>query len=310
MRGAVGLGYRRLLIIAVGCTLAAAAIVTAVMIATVRASVADARPGSAASVPTSETLTVGIGRVPGGLRQWKAYMAAFSRLEQDLDRPVAVRLLPDESAAVGVFGSGEVDIALVTLSAYLRLEREGTAVLVAAPTLAGESSNAAMLVVRADSHFKGLEDLRGTRVALRVGSTAGEGYAKWLLASVGETPDRFFGEVIETESHDTNLEMLSRGTADATFVPRWDLAGWPEDAFRTLVESPPFGMPPVVARHDLDPEIVKRVRASLIATVPASSPATASALTGFVSVTSDDYAFARVLASFKERASESGSPVR
>lgn len=289
-----------LLIIAVGCSFVAAAIVTAVMFSTVRSSLADGPQGTDQAVATlSDSLVVGVGRVAGGPKQWDAYLTAFARLEDDLGRPLSVRLLPDEATVADAFDDGDVDIALVTLSAYLRLESEGTAELIATPVIGGQDRNAAMLVVRDDSAFRSLEDLRGARVVFSTNSIAGEGYATWLLGEFGETPDSFFGEVVRSESQEASFERVSSGEADAAFVPRGDLFGWPQGVFRAVAESPPFGMPPVVARRGLDPELVDLIRTSLTTEGAAPLSAGQGELHGFVAVTAEDFEFARILASHR-----------
>ena len=253
-------------------------------------------PGAAE--PGARRLVVGIGRVPGGPREWGAYMTAFARLEADLGQPVVVRLLQDYDAVDQALRFEEVDIALVSVSRYLTAENEARTVLVAAPTIDSRVRNSAMLVVRADSPYQELEDLRGARVALRPGSLGGEGFAAWFLESQGETIDSFFSSVVDTESQDASLRHVVQGSADATFVPRWDLFGWSDETFRSLAESPEWAMPPIVAQSDLGVDLIDSIRESLTSESTAEALMESRALDGFYAVAPDDYAFARTLMSY------------
>ena len=282
--------------LALAATLLAALGVSLLMSAVLDRFVAGTRGDSSAlaDVP-SDPLVVGVGRVPGGPAEWDAFMTAFARLENDLDRPVVVRLLSEDSSVAEGFAEQEFDIALVSVSKYLRLEKEGKAVLVASPVIAGDPDNCAMLVVRSDSEFTDVEELRGARAAIMADSLAGEGFARRLLEERGETAESFFGSVVVTDSQYESLELVARGLADAAFVPRWNLFGWSEETFRSLVQSPAFAMPPVVARSTLDEASVDRIRESLTSQETASALPAARALDGFVVVTDQDFAFARVL---------------
>lgn len=289
---------RRLLWLAVATTavvtIAGSAVVWHLFVSTF------ARPdagGSAASPPAGDPLTVVVGRTPGGPSEWIAYAAVFAQLQKDLGRPVKVRYVLDRDDSADLVRSGAADIALVASRVYIDLARDGAAVLVAAPVVAGQPGDAAVLVVSAASSFQTLEDLRGRRLVLAPGSLAGRSFAVLLVQERAGTPlEEFFGSVVEAGEQDANLTAVAKGEADATALRRTSLATWPEGTFRVVTSSPEFGTPPIVARRGLDEATIARVRESLL-TMQARGviPSSGSALTGFVPARDSDYDYLRLL---------------
>lgn len=247
---------------------------------------------------TAQPLVVGLARTPGGPDEWRAFAVAFARLEDDIGRPVTLKLIQTHSGVADLLRSGEVDIALAHVNTYLELEQDEEVTLVVAPVIAGESRDRAVLVVSRDSEFETVQDLEGQRVVLDEGSISSEGCARWLLAPLGATPDSFFGEIDYTESQDTNLEQVARGDAEATCVRRSALAAWSDYSFRVIAESPEFGLPPIMARQGLDMATIARIRQSLVSGRTAAALPSTSALGGFLLVTPDDYDFSRVLQTY------------
>lgn len=239
-------------------------------------------------------LVIGIGRTPGGAGEWVAYARVFAQLQRDLERPVVLRYALNHPEIERLVAEGEVDIALVPIYVYLKLQESSDATLVAAPSIAEDTRNTAVLAVAADSDHVGLEDLRGGRIVMTRRSLAGRPFAQWLLLGSGENIDDFFGSIDESDAQDLDLGDVANGRADAACVSLDALAPWPEGTFRVLVESPTFGMPPVVARAGLDRDTIAQVRRSL--TTVELRRAEHSALSGFVTVSDTDYAFARTLA--------------
>jgi ABC-type phosphate/phosphonate transport system substrate-binding protein len=290
---------RRLLILAVLSTLLVVAVGSLIMWQLLGSYLGGGRANGAPNGDTTaQPLVVGLARTPGGPAEWRSYAVVFARLEEDIGRPVQLKLIQTHSGVADLLRSGEVDIALAHVNTYLELEQDGEAVLVVAPVIAGESRDRAVLVVARESEFETVQDLEGQRIVLEEGSLSSEGCARWILASLGATPDSFFGEMEYAESQDTDLEMVARGDADATCVRLSALAAWSEDSFRVIAESPEFGLPPIVARQGLDMATVARIRESLVSARTAAALPSTSALGGFLLVTPEDYDFSRILQSY------------
>jgi ABC-type phosphate/phosphonate transport system substrate-binding protein len=189
----------------------------------------------------------------------------------------------------------EVDMALVSTSSYLSLAEEGLAVLVAAPVIEERVEDAAVLVVAAASDVYDIADLRGRALAVTTDSLAGEPFVRWLLDRLALPGDTFFSPTVHRESPDDCLGLVAGGEASAAAVRRSDIASWPAGSFRVLFTSPGFAMPPLVARADLEPDIVTAVRGSLVSDSMRATIPEDSALDGFRAVSAADYEFVRML---------------
>ena len=81
-----------------------------------------------------------------------------------------------------------------------------------------------------------------------------------------ETPESFFQSYVYTWGHDKSIKAVAQGIVDGAAVDHliWEYANRvsPELTSRTKVikKSPPFGIPPVVSRLGLDPELIKKVK--------------------------------------------------
>lgn len=286
---------QRLRLFAVLTTLLTVAICVALLWSAFSAFFSDSDDAIGRQDEVPGTLVVAVGRTPGGPGEWISYAAAFANLQDDLGRPVQLRYIAEGSAMADLFRDGQTDIALVTVGTYLELDATGDATLVAAPVVAGQERDAAVLVVSRRSEVEALEGLRGQPVVLTQGSLSGDKYAQWLMRENATTPGDFFGQILFAESQDTALGDVDTGRATAACVRRSGLASWPTDAFRVVASSPEFGMPPVIARADLDPALVEAVRASLLGFDAASRLPSSALLERFVPAAADDYAFARTL---------------
>jgi len=74
------------------------------------------------------------------------------------------------------------------------------------------------LVVKKESTFQSLEDLRGkTYVYNQLLSNSGYNMPRFKLIEIGET-DGFFGKVLRSGSHEESIRMVAEGEADASYV--------------------------------------------------------------------------------------------
>lgn len=242
---------------------------------------------------SAQPLRVGIARTPGGPGEWITFAKVLAQLERDLNRPVIVRYSISREDQMRLFQRREIDVALMSALAYVDVHSVGGLTIIAVPVVLNEPTDAAVMVVLAESDVNQLGDLRDKRYAVSA-DLAGVSFTYWLLTERGENPKRFFS-VTTTGSQDVNLAKVSRGEVDATSVRRSALAAWPKGMFRIIEKSPDLGIPPFAASKNLDDETLKQVRRSLLSAAYRGVIPTGSALTGFRTATNEDYDFARVL---------------
>jgi len=291
---------RTLLVVAIVATAVTVTVGSAIMLGLSQALVEpdDAAPSAAL---TGEPLLVSVGRTPGGPREWMAFAASFSHLQVALGRPVQIHYALDRGSTPEMVGAGDVDLAVISVDAYLKLSERDAVTLVAVPLIEGQTADTAVAVVAGDSAIDTVEGLRGGSVAIMSGTLASDGYAHQLFGEYGGA-EVFFTQVETPETHEDCLELVAGGLIDATLVRRSALSAWPEGTFKVIAESPAFGIAPVVARADLDPQVVEDIRDALLSVAASGVLPGDSRLTGFAEANEQDYAYARELKTLLESA--------
>ena len=127
------------------------------------------------------------------------------------------------------------------------------------------------LIVRKDSKFKKLEDLRGaTFVYNEESSNSGYNMPRYKLLKLGQTQG-FFGKLVRSGSHEESIRMVATGKADASFVDSLVLDfdretghGWASEV-KVIDSLGPAGIPPVVVSGKASADVRKRVKDALLA---------------------------------------------
>jgi phosphonate transport system substrate-binding protein len=163
------------------------------------------------------------------------------------------------------------DIAIVCTYPYIRGEKEFGMQALVVPQIKGETTYQSIILVPAASPAKTLLDLRGKRFASAdIISTTGWLFPAMLLMDAGENPNKFFGELVLTGSHDRSLQAVVDGFVDGAAVHGivYDqiVAEDPSTLgkVKVLVKSAPFGIPPIVVHPDLDPQLKKDILSVLL----------------------------------------------
>ena len=246
---------------------------------------------------STSALVVVVSRTPGGPGEWDDFTRVIGYLSRELDRPVRIRYLTNEEDVPEVVTTEDIDIGLICAHHYFELAREGVIKGVVTPVVAGTSCTRHQLIVRADSEYRGLSDLRGSVVAASTKSSLGGwAYLQWMCDQEGLDLDTYFGEVRLGATQGIHIADLAAGRIDATVVNTMQVVHTDMSPFRVLAESPEFGAPPVVVDSTLDPETVTAIREALLAFDPEDELPGDSFIDGFVPVESVDYSFQTELA--------------
>ncbi|NOY69045.1 MAG: PhnD/SsuA/transferrin family substrate-binding protein, partial [Deltaproteobacteria bacterium] len=139
------------------------------------------------------------------------------------------------------------------------------------PVINGKPFYQAYLIVRKDSPFRTLMDLKGHTFAFTdPDSNTGALVPRYWLSQLGQTPDTFFNAVIFTHSHDNSIMAVAKSMVDGACVgsPFWDYfqARNPVYTSRTRIikKSEWFGGPPLVAAKHLSVGLKSKIRHLLV----------------------------------------------
>ena len=165
----------------------------------------------------------------------------------------------------------KVDMAFVCSGPYVSGHDAFGLELLAAPQVGGAPQYYSYLIVPATSTVGSLEGLRGKTFAFTdPQSNTGRIVPTYLVSKIGSTPDRYFGKVFYTYSHDNSIKAVATGAADGAAVDSliWEYSQAHDPTYtsktRVILKSDPFGSPPVVVHPDLDPVLKARLRDALL----------------------------------------------
>lgn len=179
-------------------------------------------------------------------------------------------MLVDTSPGMdALFGGGLLDAAFGCGLPYVwkAAEAEPTVRLLAAPVMPSPRYHDrpiyyADVIVRHDSRFQSVDDLRGASFAFnQTISFSGYVLPQYHWLTLGENLLMFFGQTLETGSHANSMDWVEAGQADCaaidTVVLDMEFLQRPHrrDAFRVLANCGPASIPPIMASARLSPDV-------------------------------------------------------
>lgn len=167
--------------------------------------------------------------------------------------------------------TGGVDAAFVCAGPYVEGRQQFGLQLLAMPLVNGKPLYYSYIIVPAGSSARRLEDLRGTSFAFTdPKSNSGRLVPTYLLSKIGETPEHFFSKTHFTYGHDKSIRAVAEGLVNGAAVDSliWEYTKLknPQLTARTriLLRSDPYGIPPVVVRAGLNPQLKRRLQYVLL----------------------------------------------
>jgi phosphonate transport system substrate-binding protein len=170
-----------------------------------RAEVKQVRMGIAGGEEGSVTL--------GTWKQYQIYLQSITGL------PTKLYQATDYNGIIQAMASGQVDMGQLGAAAYASLDAQVGPK--AAPILIQRSPEGATgyysgILVRADSPYRKIEDLRGKTIGyVDFNSTSGYLYPRWKLRDQGIDPDSFFSKSAITGGHTQGVLALANRQFDA-----------------------------------------------------------------------------------------------
>jgi len=195
----------------------------------------------------------------------------------------------------------------------------GQFALLGAPTYnvpgCGVATHRAFVIVRKDSSYRTIEDLRASKFALNSWhSNSGMNLPRIMLARLRVTAP-FFGSVIETGSHTESIRRVAAGDLDAASIDCVTYGFFsdfcPEKIrdLRVLGETPESPAIPFVTSVATPPEQIDALRAALLRL--ANDPSHKPVLRGLriETITAVDLAFYGRIMAYEREAADLGYPV-
>lgn len=237
-----------------------------------------------------------------------ATTARFKELAEVFKKKTGVELkiftASDYAGTVQALTSGQIQMAQMGGSAYSSawIDSDGQVEpLVANKELDGQLGYHSILIVKADSPYQKLEDLKGKTLAWAdANSTSGYLIPMVSLRAAGIEPQKYFGKTLFSGGHEQSVLGVINGQFDSAFT--WSSKGHNAgqiramvdrgvlkmDQFRVIWESPLIPNPVVVVRKDM-PADMKRDLLAFWTDLQASHPQVAAAAargktSGFVAV--------------------------
>ena len=193
------------------------------------------------------------------------YAPLVTQIGRSLGRPIDLRISASYVAHINAVGHDQVDLALLGPATYVRvLERYGSKPLLARYEVDGKPELRGVIVVPRDSPVKTIGELRGRRFAFGdPESTMAYSVPAWALLRAGVPITALGGHDFVGSHANVALGVLA-GDYDAGAVRRDIYETYAPRGLRSLAELPSTPGQLIVARSNLPPSDVERVRSLLL----------------------------------------------
>lgn len=245
-------------------------------------------PAEEQSQPSRQMpLRIGMGAMITPKDGYVYYQRLQKYIEKKLGMPVQLVDRENYDEMNGLLESGGVDAAFVCAGPYVEGKTKFGMELLAMPLVKGKPLYYSYIIVPSDSPATSLRELRGKVFAFTdPKSNSGKLVPTYMLARMKQTPESFFSRVEFTYGHDLSIRAVAEKLVDGAAVDSliWEYTALknPELTARTRIieKSEPYGIPPVVVRPGMDPELKKRLKEVLLSV--AQNPEGKEILTGMM----------------------------
>jgi len=218
-----------------------------------------------------EVIKIGVASMITPVDAVKYYQEIVDYIGEQINQPVQMVHRRTYEEMDSLLERGEVKVAFICSSPYVRnRERFGIELLVA-PKVNGRTIYHSYIIVHKDSPIKSFEELKGKVFAFTdPRSNSGKLYPTYLLKTMGFSPERFFKRTVYSYSHNKSVEMVAKrivdGAAVESIVYEYMLkkASPYAEQTRVIKRSPPFGIPPVVVTKDINPETKRKIKEAFL----------------------------------------------
>lgn len=222
------------------------------------------------SLPENEPLRVAVAAMISPRETFDYYQALLDYLTHKLGYPIELVQRKTYGEINELFLKNQLDLAFICTGPYATSREKYGFEAIATPQVRGSPTYQSYLIVKKDSNYSSLNDLRNREFAFTdPESNTGSLVPRYWLAEMGENPSGFFKQTIHTYSHDNSIKAVAKGLVDAASVDghKWEyyhrINPVLTDATRIIKKSKPFGSPPLVAASRIDPTKRSQIQATI-----------------------------------------------
>ncbi len=195
------------------------------------------------------------------------YRRLFDYIEEKLGRTIEYIDREDYSEINELLKANRIDVAFVCGGPYVEGRKINSQELLVAPYAYGGTVYYSYVLAHKESPVETLEGLRGKTFAFTDPlSNTGKLVPTYMLAKIDETPASFFESHDYTYAHDKSIRAVAEGIVDGSAVDSlvWEYMKNTNPKFtsqtKIIKKSPPYGIPPVVVRPDLDEKMKEKLK--------------------------------------------------
>jgi len=214
-----------------------------------------------------DTLRIAVGGMITPKEGFSYYRRLLDYIEERSGRNVRFIDREDYAEINNMVKNNEVDVAFVCGGPYVDGHDEFGMELLVAPRAYGGTVYYSYIIVNADSNIHNFQELRGRKFAFTDPlSNTGALVPTFMLSKINETPESFFKGYDYTYAHDKSIMAVAMGLADGAAVDSliWEYINATNPEYtsksRIIRKSSPYGIPPVVVRKGLDPDLKEQLR--------------------------------------------------
>ena len=234
--------------------------------------------GSLVAMPhigRAELSTLRVGLIPS--EDSRAMLASSQQLLDALEKNLGMKVqgfvAADYNGVIEAMRSNHVEVAYLGPFSYVLGATVAPieAFATAETAKSGRTFYRSQIIARKDSGIKEISDLKGKTFAfVDPSSTSGHLFPKAALIKLGIDPDKFFGRVLFTGSHDANALAVANKRVDAATIADRILDAAVQknlvkrEDIQVVWNSDPIPESPTVWRKNLPPELKAKIKTAFL----------------------------------------------
>ena len=220
----------------------------------------------------AQPLTIGLIPAEDSQAMVESSRQVLDSLQQQMGVPVKAFVATDYTGVIEALRAKKLDVAYLGPFSYVLANSiaDVEAFAVAVTKKTGQSAYRSVIIARKDSGLATPADLKGRSFAfVDPTSASGHLFPKAGLLQAGYDPERTFGRVIFSGSHDASILAVAHKKVDAAAVADRILASAiakgtvKQEDLHIVWSSSPIPESPMVWRKDLDPALKDKVAKAL-----------------------------------------------